>query len=55
MKRSVDKPYNRSKGELRQTEHIKYGLILKEPNKINPIFTERPHYGIPAPENNSPK
>lgn len=49
MKRSVDKPYNRSSGEMKRLDGIKYGMILKEPSRINPIFTERPHYGIPDP------
>ena len=49
MKRSVDKPFLRSEGEMRYSESINYSRIVKEPSKINPVFLERPHYGIPEP------
>ena len=55
MKRSVDKPFLRSGGEFRYNSRRQYGTMIKEPSKINRVFTERPHYGIPEPGKEPPK
>ena len=49
MKRSIKFPQRRSYGEFKQNIQRRYGAIEKTPGKINPIFTERPHYGIKEP------
>ncbi len=49
-KRSTGKPYLRSEGELKSNINRQYTQMVKLPSKINPIFTERPHYGIPEPK-----
>ena len=49
-KRSAGKPYLRSEGELKLNTNRQYGIMVKEPSKINPIFLERPHYGNPEPK-----
>lgn len=48
MKRSSGKPYLRSEGELKSNISRRYGMLQKDPSKINPIFTED-HYGIKKP------
>lgn len=49
MKRSAGKPYLRSEGELKYNTTKQYGDMVNKPSRINPIFTEKPHYGIPEP------
>jgi len=49
MKRSTGKPYLRSEGELKININKHYGEMVSKPSRINPVFTERPHYGIPEP------
>jgi hypothetical protein len=53
MKRSTAYPERRSHGEFRLNCEKSYNQIVrdaeKQPRKINPVFTERPHYGIPEP------
>jgi hypothetical protein len=40
--------------EIRQDQNRNYGYYIEDQQKdidrINPIFTERPHYGIPKPK-----
>lgn len=50
MKRTAAYPERRSNGELRLNNQKTYNQIVKHPSKINSIFTERPHYGIPEPK-----
>jgi hypothetical protein len=53
MKRSDKYPSRRSAGEFKLNSSRAYGHIEKDSkkgnSKVNPIFTERPHYGIPEP------
>ena len=49
MKRSTTYTDRRSHGEFKQNIQRQYNQIEKKPSKINPVFTERPHYGIPEP------
>lgn len=53
MKRSTSYPERRSEGEFKLNSARAYGHIesdvKKGISKVNPVFTERPHYGIPVP------
>jgi hypothetical protein len=53
MKRSDKYPARRSEGEFKLNSARAYGHIesdaKKGVSKLNPIFMERPHYGIPEP------
>jgi hypothetical protein len=53
MKRSTGFPSRRSEGEFKLNSSRAYGNIesdaKKGNSKVNPIFTERPHYGITEP------
>jgi hypothetical protein len=54
-KRSPDRPHLKSKYEQVRVDQLNYGKMEKEPSKVNSIFLERPHYGIPAPEKGAVK
>jgi hypothetical protein len=48
-KRSPDRPRLKSKYEQVRVNQLNYGKMENEHKKINPVFLERPHYGIPDP------
>ncbi len=50
MKRSAAYPDRRSHGEFKLNNQRVYNQMVKQPSKVNPIFTERPHLGIPEPK-----
>lgn len=46
-KRKSDKQISLS--EIKQSAQHHYDGYIKKPNRINKVFTERPHYGITEP------
>jgi len=48
-KRSVERPYSKNESEQKLMSQRYYGKLVKEQYRVNPVFLERPHYGIPDP------
>lgn len=50
-KRSPGRPFSKNEAEQKRVNQRFYGKLENEKSRINPVFLERPHYGIQEPVN----